>query len=219
MVECPFNVPRFKIFLHLTFNIIGPNPSICVKTFSLVFKSTGPQRNVNGGFTVLCLLMMHIPYVFQLIPITFCSVWTVRTLKLWRLPTLNSHVIVKWSFMSISIPTTHTYEISTLFSWQHVLRHHKSRRLPLHGSDILETDHWWFTIAIYIVSIIRHSELLVLAKYTCNKNTWHHHLQFIKIKMLNTFIWNHLCSYVGFEVFTAVVLKSIFFWDMTPCSP
>jgi hypothetical protein len=23
---------------------------------------------------------------------------------------------------------------------------------------------------------------------------------------------------VGFEVFTAVVLKSIFFWDMTPCS-
>jgi hypothetical protein len=26
----------------------------------------------------------------------------------------------------------------------------------------------------------------------------------------------HWC--VGFEVFTAVVLKSIFFWDMTPCS-
>jgi hypothetical protein len=24
---------------------------------------------------------------------------------------------------------------------------------------------------------------------------------------------------VGFEVFTAVVLKSIFFWDMTPCTP
>jgi hypothetical protein len=24
--------------------------------------------------------------------------------------------------------------------------------------------------------------------------------------------------YVGFEVFTAVVLKSIIFWDMTPCS-
>jgi hypothetical protein len=24
--------------------------------------------------------------------------------------------------------------------------------------------------------------------------------------------------YVGFEVFTAVVLKSIFFWDTTPCS-
>jgi hypothetical protein len=24
---------------------------------------------------------------------------------------------------------------------------------------------------------------------------------------------------LGFEVFTAVVLKSIFFWDMTPCSP
>jgi hypothetical protein len=23
---------------------------------------------------------------------------------------------------------------------------------------------------------------------------------------------------VGFEAFTAVVLKSIFFWDMTPCS-
>jgi hypothetical protein len=25
--------------------------------------------------------------------------------------------------------------------------------------------------------------------------------------------------YVGFEVFTAVVMKSIIFWDMTPCSP
>jgi hypothetical protein len=24
--------------------------------------------------------------------------------------------------------------------------------------------------------------------------------------------------YVGFEVFTAVVMKSIIFWDMTPCS-
>jgi hypothetical protein len=24
---------------------------------------------------------------------------------------------------------------------------------------------------------------------------------------------------VGFEVFTAVVMKSIVFWDMTPCSP
>jgi hypothetical protein len=24
--------------------------------------------------------------------------------------------------------------------------------------------------------------------------------------------------FVGFEVFTAVVLKSIVFWDMTPCS-
>jgi hypothetical protein len=26
-------------------------------------------------------------------------------------------------------------------------------------------------------------------------------------------------THVGFEVFTAVVLKSIIFWDMTPCSP
>jgi hypothetical protein len=25
--------------------------------------------------------------------------------------------------------------------------------------------------------------------------------------------------YVGFEVFTAVVMKSINFWDITPCSP
>jgi hypothetical protein len=27
-----------------------------------------------------------------------------------------------------------------------------------------------------------------------------------------------ICFLVGFEVYTAVVLKSIFFWDMTPCS-
>jgi hypothetical protein len=26
-------------------------------------------------------------------------------------------------------------------------------------------------------------------------------------------------SYVGFEVFTAVVMKNIIFWDVTPCSP
>jgi hypothetical protein len=26
-------------------------------------------------------------------------------------------------------------------------------------------------------------------------------------------------NYVGFEVFTAVVMKNIIFWDMTPCSP
>jgi hypothetical protein len=25
--------------------------------------------------------------------------------------------------------------------------------------------------------------------------------------------------FVGFEVFTAVVMKSIIFWDMMPCSP
>jgi hypothetical protein len=25
--------------------------------------------------------------------------------------------------------------------------------------------------------------------------------------------------YVGFEVFTAVVIKSTIFWDITPCSP
>jgi hypothetical protein len=29
---------------------------------------------------------------------------------------------------------------------------------------------------------------------------------------------NHY-SFVGFEVFTAVVMKGIIFWDMTPCSP
>jgi hypothetical protein len=25
--------------------------------------------------------------------------------------------------------------------------------------------------------------------------------------------------YVGFEVFTAVIMKSLIFWDMRPCSP
>jgi hypothetical protein len=30
---------------------------------------------------------------------------------------------------------------------------------------------------------------------------------------------NYNCVIVGFEVFTAVVMKSIIFWDMTPCSP
>jgi hypothetical protein len=26
-------------------------------------------------------------------------------------------------------------------------------------------------------------------------------------------------DFVGFEVFTAVIMKSIIFWDTTPCSP
>jgi hypothetical protein len=30
---------------------------------------------------------------------------------------------------------------------------------------------------------------------------------------------NKLINCVGFEVFTSVVMKSIIFWDMTPCSP
>jgi hypothetical protein len=28
-----------------------------------------------------------------------------------------------------------------------------------------------------------------------------------------------LITFAGYEVFTAVVMKSIIFWDMTPCSP
>jgi hypothetical protein len=31
--------------------------------------------------------------------------------------------------------------------------------------------------------------------------------------------WQINSFYVGFEVLTAVVLKSTIFWDMTPCSP
>jgi hypothetical protein len=29
--------------------------------------------------------------------------------------------------------------------------------------------------------------------------------------------YKHLTNCVGFEVFTAVVMKSIIFWDVTPC--
>jgi hypothetical protein len=38
---------------------------------------------------------------------------------------------------------------------------------------------------------------------------------------LLTYIKQYKCGVnsVGFEVFTAVVMKSIIFWDMTPCSP
>jgi hypothetical protein len=34
--------------------------------------------------------------------------------------------------------------------------------------------------------------------------------------MLMVDIWN---NYVGYEVPTAVVMKSTIFWDITPCSP
>jgi hypothetical protein len=48
------------------------------------------------------------------------------------------------------------------------------------------------------------------------------------ISKLKYWQWNHGSvgfdvktshNYVGFEVLTAVVMKSIIFWDMTPCSP
>jgi hypothetical protein len=32
-------------------------------------------------------------------------------------------------------------------------------------------------------------------------------------------VYKQLMSHVGFDVFTAVVMKSIVFWDITPCSP
>jgi hypothetical protein len=34
-----------------------------------------------------------------------------------------------------------------------------------------------------------------------------------------TVLGQTLSYVVGFEVFTAVILKSIIFWDITPCSP
>jgi hypothetical protein len=40
----------------------------------------------------------------------------------------------------------------------------------------------------------------------------------VVILMSNPELWKNSRP-VGFEVFTAVVLKSIIFWDMTPCSP
>jgi hypothetical protein len=45
----------------------------------------------------------------------------------------------------------------------------------------------------------------------CLANAWFY------FKLHNKYLNN--MGYVGFEVFTAVVLKSITFWDMTPCSP
>jgi hypothetical protein len=47
----------------------------------------------------------------------------------------------------------------------------------------------------------------------CNAYTAHYQRPSVIIGKANMFYP------VGFEVFTAVVLKSIIFWDMTPCSP
>jgi hypothetical protein len=37
--------------------------------------------------------------------------------------------------------------------------------------------------------------------------------------MLMNTLWQHYKDYVQFEVFTAVVMKSSTFWDITPYSP
>jgi hypothetical protein len=55
-VELLFNVPQFKVFLHLTFKYNDPRSTILVtfppfKIFlSLVFKSSASQRNVKWRF-------------------------------------------------------------------------------------------------------------------------------------------------------------------------
>jgi hypothetical protein len=55
--------------------------------------------------------------------------------------------------------------------------------------------------------------------------SWHYilfnsHLFHIPIVFIFCYQNHIICnSYVGFEVFTAVVMNSIIFWDMTPCSP
>jgi hypothetical protein len=45
--------------------------------------------------------------------------------------------------------------------------------------------------------------------------TEYHILKLHDLKHMKIIMTDH----VGFEVFTAVFLKSIIFWDMTPCSP
>jgi hypothetical protein len=42
-----------------------------------------------------------------------------------------------------------------------------------------------------------------------HKSVWH----------LKEFILKNIKRYVGFEVLTAVGMKSTIFWDITPCSP
>jgi hypothetical protein len=50
--------------------------------------------------------------------------------------------------------------------------------------------------------------------YTC------HHTNFkIEFKVIIQYRLNNNIFNVGFEVSTAMVMKSIIFWDMTPCSP
>jgi uncharacterized protein YfaT (DUF1175 family) len=44
-------------------------------------------------------------------------------------------------------------------------------------------------------------------------------LVFIQCEMRYVLYETSYLCHVGFEVFTAVVMKSILFWDMTPCSP
>jgi hypothetical protein len=45
--------------------------------------------------------------------------------------------------------------------------------------------------------------------------TWHHHVSSVLINIVLQIGRENCLSHVGFEDFTAVVLKSIFFWDMT----
>jgi hypothetical protein len=43
-------------------------------------------------------------------------------------------------------------------------------------------------------------------------------MKFVVIKLTSESVLT-ITRYVGFEVLTAVVMKSTIFWDITPCSP
>jgi hypothetical protein len=54
-------------------------------------------------------------------------------------------------------------------------------------------------------------------KNRCNSSDSTKTLQ--ELKAVIQFWRTKIIYFVGFEVFTAVVMTSIIFWDMTPCSP
>jgi hypothetical protein len=55
--EPPFNVPQFKVFMHLTFNFYDPKSIISTLNFlSLMFKSTVSKQTLNRDFTA-CMCM------------------------------------------------------------------------------------------------------------------------------------------------------------------
>jgi hypothetical protein len=78
-----------------------------------------------------------------------------------------------------------------------------------------------FLICLHSIALINKgaftaSQFSTVSKYT---RISHSHSALLKIWLLTTLTKQKIISnFVGFEVFTALVMKSIIFWDMTQCS-
>jgi hypothetical protein len=75
------------------------------------------------------------------------------------------------------------------------------------------------SLRAYIAECLTKDETGVILKEGASASIWTNYLFGVRTQHPNTNNFNGIIWTVGFEVVTAVVIKSTIFWDITPCSP